>query len=193
MIKFEDGEIIDILPSMYRSDPKVRATSYAIKKQMNQLIGFSKLASVYAVIDNLPEDMLDLLALEMRSQFYDGSMKVNVKREILKRTIIWYQNAGTPAAVQELVEAVFGVGEVQEWFQYGGEPYRFKVITDSSASSESIEEFEKIISKVKNTRSHLEKVEFIRKQEIPVHMAIVNIAGTYAFVGWEEEQDGKLQ
>lgn len=186
MINFEESEIAQILPGALKSLPEVKAISYAIKNAMGKLIAYSHRASVYATIDELPEDILDLLAVEMRSQYYEKDMRLEVKREILKKTLLWYCHAGTPGAVQELVETVFGIGEVKEWFDYGGDPYKFKVITDATSSYESIEEFEKIIKKVKNTRSHLDRVEFVRNQETAIYVGIANVAKANICIGWEK-------
>lgn len=186
MIKFEDSEILQVLPECIKRDSKVISVSYAIRNAMNRLIMYSHCASVYATIDELPEKILDLLAVEMRSQYYDENMPMAIKRDIIKKTLLWYRHAGTPSAVQELIETVFGVGEVHEWFEYGGKPYRFKVITNANSSYESIDEFEKIIKKVKNTRSHLEKVEFVREQETPIYMGIANVIKINVDMGWEE-------
>lgn len=90
-------------------------------------------------------------------------MELDAKRDILKKTLMWYAHAGTPSAVSELVESVFGEGEVLEWFDYNGEPYRFKIKTNAMMTPNMSEEFSAIIRKVKNTRSHLETIEIERR------------------------------
>lgn len=172
MIKFEDSEITQILPGALKSLPEVKAISYAIKNAMGKLIAFSHLASVYTAIDELPEAILDLLATELRSQYYEKDMSLEVKRDILKKTLLWYCHAGTPSAVQELVEAVFGEGQVAEWFEYGGEPYRFKIKTNATLTPNMNEEFSSIIRKVKNTRSHLEAIEIKRTITQTLHSGV---------------------
>ena len=41
-------------------------------------------------------------------------MELEVKRGLVRNTLIWYMTSGTPAAVEELVAIVFGEGEVAE-------------------------------------------------------------------------------
>ena len=41
---------------------------------------------IYVAIEKLNEDVLDLLALEMRSQYYSDAMDIQKKREIIKNT-----------------------------------------------------------------------------------------------------------
>lgn len=165
MINYVDSEITQILPSNLKYDKQVQAISYAIKNALRKAIQYSKLISVYAAIDNLPEEILDLIATESRSQYYDESLSISIKREILKKTLIWYYKAGTASAVEELISAVFGEGEVEEWFFYAGKPFSFRVISNGSLDQNSAIEFNKMINKVKNARSHLDGLEFTRTIE----------------------------
>lgn len=73
--------------------------------------------------------------------------------------------AGTPAAVEELVAIVFGEGEVSEWFEYGGEPYWFKIRTNALLTEDMTTYFSEMIRRVKNTRSHIEAIEIHRTIE----------------------------
>lgn len=162
MIKYKDSEIIQILPESLRHKEEVKAISYAINRAIQKLIAYSERVCVYAAIDELPEKILDVLAVELRTQYYEPDMTLETKRSIVKKTLLWYHHAGTPSAVREMIEAVFGIGEIEEWFEYGGKPYFFKIITDTALTEDIMERFAKIIGKVKNTRSHLEAIELIR-------------------------------
>ncbi len=159
MINLYDSNITDILPESLSNDPKVQALGYAIERAMQRLINYCQNTSVYATIDTAPEQVLDLLAVELNTQYYDDSMTVEVKRNLIKNTLIWYTKTGTKAAVQQLVENIFGNGEVQEWFDYGGDPYCFKVTTSNiNSTDEMIRQLESIIKSVQNVRSHLDSV-----------------------------------
>lgn len=163
MINFSESEITQILPENFRASPEIKAISYAIGQQITKLTQYSSMIRVYAAIDSLPENILDLLAVEFRSQYYDETFDIATKRNLLKKTLIWYERAGTPSAVRELVEIAFGTGEISEWFEYNGSPYRFRIKTSAIITEDIVQQFEKIISKVKNTRSHLESVEIERQ------------------------------
>ena len=165
MIDFRDSQITQILPEALASLPEVQALSYAIMKANQRFVDYCANVSVYAMIDNLPEDMLDLLAIELDTQYYDTSLPIANKRELIKGTLIWFQSAGTPSAVEELVAAVFGTGEVSEWFEYGDDPYYFKIATDVEVTPDIIDRFLSIISRVKNARSHLRSVDIFRRSD----------------------------
>lgn len=165
MIKYTESEMLQVMPEPLKYKAEVVALSYAIKRAIGKMIGYAERASVYAAIDKLPEDILDLLAVELRAQYYDDDMDISIKREIVKKTMLWYHRAGTPSAVEELISDVFGEGEISEWFEYGGEPYHFKIKTDAILSASDMEYFEKIIRNVKNVRSHLEEIQLSREHE----------------------------
>ena len=165
MINFYDGEIKDILPANLMEDPAAQALSYALREGTRLLHRYTQLCYVYCSIETAPNNIVDLLAKELRTQYYSDAMELDVKRGLVRNTLIWYMTAGTPAAVEELVTVVFGSGEVLEWFEYGGEPYFFKIKTDTLITEENIMQFGKIIKKVKNTRSHMEAIELTRKYQ----------------------------
>lgn len=162
MIKYSDAELISVLPPYLKNSADVQAVSYAFRMAMSKVIRFSVTTSLYANVDNLDEDLLDLMALELRTQYYDEDMDIQTKRKLIKNTLAWYKKAGTPAAVAELVAVAFGEGKVEEWFEYGGDPYMFRIVTNASLTPEMNALFDQMIKKVKNTRSHLESITIIR-------------------------------
>lgn len=169
MIKYEEAEIISVLPPFIKENVDVQAISYAVRKGMERLISFSKSTALYANIDFLGEELLDLLALELRTQYYDEGVSLSTKRQLIKNTLIWYEKAGTPAAVGELVATVFGEGKVEEWFEYGGAPYRFRIITNATLTPEMNALFNQMVKQIKNARSHLESISIIRAIRQPVY------------------------
>jgi len=62
--------------------------------------------------------------------------------------------------VASLVSAIFGSGAVQEWFEYGGEPYYFKVITGNLAvTGTEVQNFAAAVKSAQNVRSWMDPVE----------------------------------
>lgn len=173
MINFYDGQLTDLLGPNYKADPEVQALSYAIREGTRLLYEYAQRMYIYSNIDGLPEKVLDLLALELRTQYYDDELPIETKRSLVKGTLIWYTKAGTPEAVEELVAAVFGEGSVKEWFEYGGSPYYFKVITNATMTPDMLDRFSELIRRVKNTRSHIEAIEIHREVDFPQYAGTV--------------------
>lgn len=167
MINFSDSNITDILPDSIKNDPKVMALGYAVNQQVIKIIDKAKLICVYGAIDELPDEILDLLAIEMRSQYYNDSLTIDAKREILKKTMIWHYHAGTLSAVRELVEFIWGPNiKIEEWFEFDGDPYTFQVELldlDNIMDDQTMADFIEALRKVKNTRSWLKTIIFHRQ------------------------------
>ena len=169
MINFYDGEIKDILPSNLMEDPAAQAFSYALREGTRLLNRYTQLCYVYCSIDTAPNDVVDLLAKELRTQYYSDALELDVKRGLVRNTLMWYMAAGTAAAVEGLVGIVFGEGEVSEWFEYGGKPYWFKIKTNAILTEDMNTFFSDMIRRVKNTRSHIEAIEIHRTIEQTIY------------------------
>ncbi len=169
MINFYDGEIADIMPGNLTRDPAVKAISYALQKGTQLLCQYSQLCHVYCSIETMPDKILDLMAQELRTQYYKDSLDINTKRALVRNTLIWYMTAGTPAAVEELIAVVFGEGRVVEWFEYDAKPYWFKVQTNALLTEDKIAYFPRMLWKVKNTRSHIHMIEVHRNVELNIY------------------------
>lgn len=162
MISYYDGQLTDIMPGNISKNPEVQALSYAMRQACRLIYQYSQRLYIYSNLDEQPEEVIDLLASELRTQYYRNTLDLATKRQLVKNTLIWYVSAGTPKAVEELVAAVFGMGEVKEWYEYGDEPYYFKIITDTQLTLEMNDFFSIMIRRVKNARSHLRSID-IRK------------------------------
>lgn len=167
MIDLKDCEPIDILPLALRKDECIQASGFALKETTKMLMEKVDRAAVYAGIDILPEQIVDLLAEELRAQYYDTALPVEDKRKAVKKALLWHCRAGTVSAVKELTNLVWrsDSATVQEWFEYDSDPYLFRILlgTDMSIEEDLIDAFLDAIGKVKNTRSHLESITFMRR------------------------------
>lgn len=169
MIKLYDSNITDILPESLSKKPEVVALGYALNKAIQRLLGYCQNIGIYDSIDTLPEQVLDLLALEFKTQYYDDAFSIEVKRTLIKNTLNWYMYSGTVTAVTEMVTSVFGDGEIEEWFDYDGEPYHFKVRTSNiNSTDEMIQLVTNLVKSVQNVRSQLEEVTVEVMQQLPL-------------------------
>lgn len=172
MTDLYNGQITDLLNNSYRYDPEVIALSYAIQQEKQRIIQELSRTRTMAVIDELPESILDVLAVELRIPYYVDSLSIEAKREIIKKSFLWASRAGTVSAVEELIKTLFGGnGEVKEWFEYGGVPGRWKLRIDLSHNPDllhqSIEEVYRLLRYVGRCSAHLEQVIYIDVNENP--------------------------
>lgn len=172
MIKLTEGGLLDCYPD--KEALEIVALSYALQQAIGMVIKYADEARVYCAIEQLPEKILDVLAVEMHSPYYDQSLPKKKKVEIIKNTLQWYMKAGTPSAVEELIQIVFGGGNVIEWFDYDEGPYThgtFDIKTDVKMTEDLVKQFTKTIKRVKNTRSHVRKFIIIRRVQSELYCA----------------------
>ena len=166
MTKLINGELKELYSEPLSSDPDVIAISYALKMAMKKCLEYSVGTRMYANIDNMTEDILDYMAVEMRLVYYDESFSIDVKRSLIKESYISYMEAGTKDAVERLVEQIYGLGEVTEWFDFPdgeGIPGEFDITTDAQLTPETFEMISKTIESVKNESSHLRRIQTARE------------------------------
>ena len=177
MISFTEGGLIDVWPD--KESPQIQALSYAMQQAMIRVKSYADQAMCYSMVDDLPEDILDYFAVEMRAMYYEQNLSIEQKREIVKNTLKWYTYAGTPATVADMVTVVFGKGEIQEWFDYTDPPFTpgtFDIITSARLTPDIIDQLASMIKKAKNVRSHIRGVVIVRDIHSDAHVAIHQVA-----------------
>ena len=153
MTKITDGGPKDLLPPVLKTEPEMQAFSYAIEQAMQLLQTYSRRTLMYAAIDEQPEEILDYMAIESRTQYYDESMGIETKRAIIKNSLAWYLKAGTQESVDDLIRTVFGEGKSVPWYEFEdgpGTPGTFDIITGAQMEPLMYERFARIIEKAKN-------------------------------------------
>ena len=90
MIKISGCEPIGLMPEALRGDAQIKAMSYALGETARMLLGKIDPVAVYAGVDILPEQIVDLLAVEFRAQYYDTSLPVLEKRKAVKKALLWH-------------------------------------------------------------------------------------------------------
>ena len=134
------------------------------------LLSFDKTIAevlIYPAIDMLGSELINTLAIQMHCDFYDDTLPLDVRRNLVKNSIAWHRIKGTPAAVEQMIQTVYQTGVVEEWFDYGGEPFFFKVnLGDSQITTQKIKNLIKMINVSKNVRSWIEVLRFSKSIDI---------------------------
>lgn len=152
--------LLDLQTSYMKQDPTTIAMCKILTPIFRELSKESKLAFIYGRVDELDDKILDELAWQFHVDFYSVDFPIHVKRNLIKNAKKIHKLKGTPAAVENLLSSIFGNATLKEWFEYDGEPFMFKVRIEVENNINSLlDKFEKSINTVKNTRSHLEKIE----------------------------------
>jgi len=175
-----------LLPVSIAGDEKIKAAARACDSELAEIDRNINAVYILSRIDELPEPVLDLLAWQFHVEGYDLARTVEEKRALVKSAIELHRYKGTRWAIQKVLEALNLHGEVKEWFEYAGEPYRFKVdlgIQDKEITPELRDKLRKFINEYKNERSHLEEILLSYFTASVLPFAIGQTAETETFAG----------
>lgn len=162
MVDLASGNLLDILPSSLSNDGNIRACAVALNTEIQAVSADIDEALIFSRIDELESDVLDHLAYNFKVDFYDATASLEARRGIIKQAFEWHRVKGTRAAVERIVSLFFDNATVQEWFEYGGEKFRFKINTEYATfrNDQDFQDFFRLISVAKNVRSWLEAMRF---------------------------------
>lgn len=162
MLELKNNALQRILPSSISGDATVKDIVQAISGRLAQLGEQAELVLILPRIKKLPEEIVDELAWQYHVDFYDVAADITKKRELVRKAIARHRYKGTPAAVEEVCSAAFDTAEVVEWYEYGGEPYHFRVrmVQESIPDETAMAEMVKAVNSAKNTRSWLDSLVF---------------------------------
>lgn len=154
-----------LLPYSLQKDPIVVSMFEAAVIQLKEAYDEASLLYDLVNIDNLPEQLLDLIAFEKHVDFYDNELSINQKRELIKSSMSWHRKKGTRWAVERVVSIVYPNANVYEWFEYDGAKYRFKIEVDEPfIANKDMKRLRELVDATKNKRSWLEFIAIKMKQ-----------------------------
>ena len=169
------------LPPTLKDDPEINALGRAIAEQLQITARQIRQNIIYARIDELDEQTLDILAYDLHVDWYDHSYPIEVKRQTIKDSVKIHRRLGTKYAVETALGAVFPGTRVEEWFEYDGDPYTFRVIINATENGVTAAQQAAVLERVifyKNLRSHLEAVRFKVEKKTAVHVVGYHSIGT---------------
>ena len=125
---FYSADFTNSLPPALKNDPDMMALAQTISAQLQTTAAEVRKNIIYARIDELDEATLDVLAYDLHVDWYDYSYPIEVKRRTIRDSIQVHRRLGTKYAVEKALGAVYPGTKVEEWFEYGGDPYKFRVV-----------------------------------------------------------------
>ena len=175
------GDIFSVLmdqtvPPALRHDQRIVALARAVAEQLqNNAALIRQHAGLFYQIDELCETVLDMLAGDLHVDWYDYTDDLETKRNVIKNSVYVHRHLGTPAAIKRVLEDCFGDGMVEEWFDYGGEPYHFRVRSDSvEAVYANLDRFLELVDKVKRLGATLESVQVEQNRSMTAAVGMAN-------------------
>lgn len=165
------------LPAVLQNDNKMFALATSIADILSLRSAEIDRLVIYARIGSLPEDILDILALDFKVDWWDANYTLEEKRKTLRDSWSVHRTLGTKGAVEKALAAIYADTRVSEWFEYGGRPYCFKLLIDTSYEDVDPVKHRRVLDRLafyKNLRSHLDGIEYIALQtDMPTTVGIV--------------------
>ncbi len=169
-----DSDFTKYLPRPLTHDPKMVALAKAAAEKLLEISGAVENVLIYSRIDELPEELIDILAYDIHVDWYDYSYPLEIKREILKGSVKVHKRMGTKYAVEKALRAIYQKSRVKEWFEYGGEPGHFRVILNAGDNNLRLDiaDMVKQINIYKRLSAHLDSIHIEKSKSTRVYVAV---------------------
>lgn len=154
MMNFKEFDFSCLVP--FYMQPDYKLYSLLANQIFKRVIEKVSHVETYGNVESLPEIILDNLSWELNVDFYSADLSIEAKRGLIQNAILFQMQKGTPKALEDMLEVIFDTSEVVEWFDYSGDPGKFKIKTDDYVDEEKYKSIEEIINVVKRNSSHLE-------------------------------------
>ena len=160
----KEGTLQKILPSSIQSDQAVQDIAKAIQISLGLTKESIGNTLILSRIDFLPEGIIDTLAWQFHVDTYDLGLSIRQKRALVKNAIKDHKYKGTSWAVKSVLETLLNYAKVEDWWDYQGKPYHFRVNGSSGplVSEDQVEKLVNAINQAKNVRSWLDGITFYR-------------------------------
>jgi len=109
--------------------------------------------------ESMPEWRLDELAYEYNI-VYDTAADIETKRNWIANAVRFYSHYGTVKGLKDYLAAAFGAASVDEWWNYDGDPFHFRVTVSGEQSESTYAWAQTTVNQVKNVRSVLDSISF---------------------------------
>ena len=161
MSNYSVQAFMDSLPSVLLEDAHMKQLAEVAARVFMKVYGNRWKAAIYSKIDDLDEAVLDILAKDLKIDWYDYGATLKVKRRTVKDSWYVHRRMGTARAVEKALSDIWPNSTVEEWFTYDGSPFHFRVIQDASEPDQPIHvnEIMKAIRLYKPVRAVLDDAE----------------------------------
>ena len=167
--------LLRIFPKAIAGDKSICALAGAAAQLLVKRRDEADIPRIFPEIDRLEEAVLDILAYDLKVDWYDYDYPVKTKRELIKNSVLAHKRLGTVYAVKSVLNSLYPASELEEWFSYDGTPgcFRLNVNVSDSANTGAVEiystaEILRRIATVKRLSAHLEGVSYMVRNAIVV-------------------------
>ena len=165
MIKIGDTGLLEGLPPGIAEQHWVKVIDAVYRERLKKELKVIERIHVYTAIDSLPEDLLDVLAVQFKVDWYRDDYQVETKRRVIKTAMEVRRYCGTEWAVKQAISAIYPNSEIVEWYDYGGTPghwrLRVNITENADISYYTIKRMEDLLGYARRCTAHLEGISYL--------------------------------
>ena len=155
MIAFD---IAQLVPEFLRNDKNGYAIAKAIEAGLRHFLARAQEGlDCLQNIEKMPEWRLDELAWELGC-LYDYQADIEAKRRWISEATPLFSAYGTPQAIYNYLNGFFEQVELEEYWQYHGDPFHFRVTVSGKWTDANEEWTRRAVAQAKNVRSVLDDI-----------------------------------
>ena len=157
----QDLDIVRIVPRFILQDQNGWAMAKAIEAGLKRFLAIAN-EGIGTMLDPdvMPEWRLDEIAWEY-NLLYDYEANVEVKRGWIRSARQFTRRLGTKDGIIDYLKAAFDEVILEEWPEYSGDPYHFRVTLTGNATEHGNTWATKTVNTVKNLRSTLDSITIL--------------------------------
>lgn len=132
--------------------------------------GVSRLNIMNSHLNNsttCPEEFLPWLGWAVSVDIWDETWAIDIRRDVIKNSFEVHKKKGTLGALKDALSSFkYAKTTIEEWFEYDGKPYMFRVFLElisDGVNLRQINDVYDVIIQTKNVRSWLENLTVLIK------------------------------
>ena len=160
MRDYNAESLLSIFPRSLKVSPDYWTIAQVVAPELERLFNAAMLAGIYYRVNELPENVLDDLAVELDVFWWKPDATLAEKREGIMQALASHRRLGTTQAVQDAINTFLGGGVVEEWFDYSGDPFHFQITgADVAGIMENYPAFLRVLDGVKRASAIMDELE----------------------------------
>lgn len=162
--------LLQLFPENFRDDVDIKCLASAFNTIFPKFIEKIVRIRLFSRIESLNVNECDFMAHELNVDFYEQSWSITQKRNALLKAFYFKIYKGIANVISDYIANVYDSAQVQEWFEYNGLQYHFKIIIKNinvAVDQILIDSFYKIIKKLKPITRKCDAIEIINELLTP--------------------------
>ena len=154
-------DLMNSFPYVLSGSAALRMLADVIADELLTAYEAAGAVSIYPRIDELDEELLDILAVYFKIDWWDVEASLDEKRAILKECWTIHRQLGTAGAVNAAIGAVYESAHITEWYNYEGAPYHYKIDLDLGDQLMDDDKFRRVLDRARcyvNLRSVMDEI-----------------------------------